>query len=133
MQRTNCKICFKKFESKKRLDEHVTLHSSTSKKYECYICKSICSYYGGMVIHMRKHTKDKPFSCDFDQCPYQCTTLSSLVKHKIVHSTEALFVCDQCPKAFKRSESLRSHKFTHALGRHKNKKHWIRVPVEAID
>jgi hypothetical protein len=39
---------------------------------------------GNLVVHMRVHTGNKPYTCD--RCMYSCTVKGSLVVHMRVHT-----------------------------------------------
>ncbi|EEC17596.1 zinc finger protein, putative, partial [Ixodes scapularis] len=45
--------------------------------------------------------------------PQVFSSSSALTKHKLTHSDERKYVCQQCNKAFKRQDHLNGHLLTH--------------------
>jgi hypothetical protein len=87
--------------------------------------KHLCEFEGcgklwptpsALTIHMRKHTKERPFLCTYDGCGKGCTTKDSLQVHTRTHTKETPFSCDVegCGKSFKTSGQLNGHKLVHS-------------------
>ena len=47
------------------------------------MCGYEVRYYSSMLVHMRSHTKEKPFACAL--CPFASSQLSNLRKHEATH------------------------------------------------
>ncbi len=69
-----CTVCKKAFAHEsylKRHNDRVHLHI---KKYECKLCGKRFAQSGGLSVHVRTHTEEKPFIWDFCQnfcCAWQ--------------------------------------------------------------
>lgn len=64
----------------------------------------LCSYCGynttsqsNLRIHLRQHTKEKPFVCE--SCDYQTADHNSLRRHRMKHTGEKRYKCPHCPYA----------------------------------
>ena len=66
---------------------------------------------GEFTIHQRRHTNSKPFKCADENCDYESKTSSNLRQHAIiVHGTENIYLCLNCPKSFKYLNEQQQHK-----------------------
>ncbi|ESO99992.1 hypothetical protein LOTGIDRAFT_54849, partial [Lottia gigantea] len=61
-----CDLCEKKFARKRNLTEHREIHLGTDnlKTFSCEICGHTTRQKYNIVVHMRTHTKEKPYKCD---------------------------------------------------------------------
>jgi uncharacterized Zn-finger protein len=72
-----------------------------------------CNYHtmnsGHFVEHLKKHTKEKPYSCTV--CDLKFSQNSSLTQHLKTHNDEKIFPCtfENCDKTFSRNEHLKTH------------------------
>lgn len=74
---------------------------------KCLICDKKCTSKGILVNHMRKHTGEKPFVCEF--CPYKSNQVCNLVVHiRGVHNIKPLS-CSICNKRFNKRSILIEH------------------------
>ncbi|XP_039278958.1 oocyte zinc finger protein XlCOF15 [Nilaparvata lugens] len=83
------------------------------RTYVCTICDYKCYRAQSLVIHIRTHTGEKPFSCTF--CDYKSSTSSALTIHKRTHTGDKPFSCPLCAYKGISSSSLIKHKKSHAL------------------
>lgn len=111
----NNENCFRRFESKTRLDHHFrfTCRKAENKPdLECQECGHKSQSVHAMETHKRTHTGIKAFSCEI--CGKQLATKESIGRHKLVfHQDEKPWECSQCGKRFKIRDTLKKHEKTH--------------------
>ncbi|GLV44435.1 Parkin Interacting Substrate [Carabus blaptoides fortunei] len=89
-----CKRCDICFETSDELVEHkLTVKHPRKRTHLCTICSKAFTY-SQLKVHMRSHTREKPFSCQ---------------EHVRTHTGETPFVCSYCGKSFTQSGQLRTH------------------------
>ncbi|XP_068170958.1 zinc finger and SCAN domain-containing protein 32-like [Antennarius striatus] len=84
-------------------------HSSQSLQrwHSCQECGKGFSFACQLEVHMRWHTKEKPYSCAV--CRKSFTTVSMLKRHHRIHTGEKPFRCLVCGKCFNQSAHLNTH------------------------
>lgn len=81
-------------------------------RIHCPRCSYTCTSRAYLLRHVRVHTGERPYRCDF--CPSAFKDRSNLNRHRRCHTGERPFKCPHCWRCFNQSSSLR----THVLGQH---------------
>uniref|UniRef100_A0A7N4PPF6 Uncharacterized protein n=1 Tax=Sarcophilus harrisii TaxID=9305 RepID=A0A7N4PPF6_SARHA len=88
--------------------------------HECTECGRAFYYRSFPLDHHRMHCKEKPYLClqcgkphICNQCGKTCTDISSLAKHKEIHTGDKAYECNQCGKTFRSSFHLARHQRIH--------------------
>jgi len=79
----SCEECGQTFTANNNLKQHKLIHHSDEQPHVCPHCGSGFKLEGNLRIHIRKHTGDKPYSCN--QCAYTCADPSNFKKHQKCH------------------------------------------------
>ncbi|KAF0035480.1 hypothetical protein F2P81_013238 [Scophthalmus maximus] len=95
---------------------------SIQRWHSCRECGKGFSFACQLEVHMRWHTKEKPYSCAV--CRKSFTTVSMLKRHHRIHTGEKPFHCHVCGKCFNQSAHLNTHFRLHT----RERAGWSRVP-----
>lgn len=95
-----CSTCGKSF---KNLASHELVHAKV-KPFTCDICGKGFTAKGGLYMHQRVHTGEKPHSCG-----KSFSLIGTLNVHKKFHSNDRPIKCTYCNKSFKCKGHLRRH------------------------
>ncbi|KIJ55326.1 hypothetical protein M422DRAFT_152240 [Sphaerobolus stellatus SS14] len=109
------------FSSKQKILRHIQSHTGELLKslspcyrpYKCEECNQYFSEAATLQQHMRRHTKEKPYVCDFPGCGKAFAITGALTIHKRVHSGSKPFKCPHCDRSFSESSNLSKHVRTH--------------------
>ncbi|EGT53935.1 hypothetical protein CAEBREN_31873 [Caenorhabditis brenneri] len=59
--------------------------------------------------HMRKHSGERPYECNWFNCSKRFDRSDQLIRHKRTHTKEYRFMCKVCHRQFSRSDHLQQH------------------------
>ncbi|XP_077009641.1 zinc finger protein GLI2 [Tamandua tetradactyla] len=129
---TNChwEDCPKEYDTQEQLVHHINNDHIHGEKKE-FVCrwqactreqKPFKAQYM-LVVHMRRHTGEKPHKCTFEGCSKAYSRLENLKTHLRSHTGEKPYVCEHegCNKAF----SNASDRAKHQNRTHSNEKPYI--------
>ncbi|XP_059748908.1 zinc finger protein GLI2 isoform X2 [Bos taurus] len=129
---TNChwEDCTKEYDTQEQLVHHINNEHIHGEKKE-FVCrwqactreqKPFKAQYM-LVVHMRRHTGEKPHKCTFEGCSKAYSRLENLKTHLRSHTGEKPYVCEHegCNKAF----SNASDRAKHQNRTHSNEKPYI--------
>ncbi|XP_070584352.1 transcriptional activator GLI3 [Erythrolamprus reginae] len=129
---TNChwEGCSREFDMQEQLVYHINNDHIHGEKKE-FICRWFdCSREQKpfkaqymLVVHMRRHTGEKPHKCTFEGCMKAYSRLENLKTHLRSHTGEKPYVCEHegCNKAF----SNASDRAKHQNRTHSNEKPYV--------
>ncbi|KAJ8954960.1 hypothetical protein NQ318_000391 [Aromia moschata] len=94
--------------------------TAPKKVLKCQYCDKNFTHKGDYNKHLRKHTKEQPFSCQI--CKRKFAHTSNLQRHYRLHSGQRPFVCNYCDKSFSRKDKLECHTRSKFCKRHGGQK-----------
>ena len=110
-----CEICQKQCKGEKLLKSHMKKHS-TDRPFSCETCGKTFKYKLSLKLHRNSHegTKVKEFTCEI--CGKDLSTKDSLTWHMNTHTGIKPYNCSFCPKQFRQEPNMKSHEKRHREG-----------------
>ena len=100
-----CTTCNRSFKQLCVLRQHLVTYG-TDKPYKCTTCGAGSNAPQGLEVHERTHTGEQPYSCT--TCGKRFASSGSYIRHIAIH-LEPEFICSECGRGFRRSDTLRQH------------------------
>ncbi len=92
-----------------------TKDGKTRKLHVCHVpgCGKFYGKTSHLRAHLRWHSGERPFVCNWIFCNKRFTRSDELQRHRRTHTGEKRFQCSSCGKRFMRSDHLSKHMRTH--------------------
>ncbi|XP_053980870.1 PR domain zinc finger protein 10-like [Hylaeus volcanicus] len=108
-----CNICFKRFMNNSALSCHLKTHKENKQVFECPMCRQLFSQSMALKDHIETHKKEDGTF----SCPY-CQRIfikySVIRKHIRSHHCERKHKCQVCAKRFATVDKLQMHLLKHS-------------------
>lgn len=107
--RFKCLNCLYVGPNAQRLARHIERAHENRTGNKCNICNFECGWTKEFYRHMKTHFEGPPYKCDNLGCSYKSDKVQPLVVHRMKHSDERPYGCDQCSMRFRTRNNLYAH------------------------
>lgn len=78
-------------------------------RFKCGECGQMLKSRSNYKNHMRQHTGERPFKCDYDECGKTFVQRANYLKHLRWHSGDKPHGCNYCEKRFPTAYDMKLH------------------------
>lgn len=111
LRRFECEVCHKRFNRRDNMRSHMRVHErgnradrengggkcdAEGRHHLCVYCGRGFTNSSNLIVHMRRHTGEKPYKCDL--CGKGFPRSSDLACHRRTHTGEKPHLCTVCGK-----------------------------------
>ncbi|KAG7213418.1 hypothetical protein KM043_002703 [Ampulex compressa] len=108
-----CNICFKRFMNNSALSCHLKTHKENKQVFECPMCRQLFSQGTSLKQHVETHRK-KDGMFSCTHCQRKFIKYSVIRKHIRAHHSERKHKCQICAKRFPTIDKLQMHLLKHS-------------------
>jgi len=109
-----CDLCVMSWTAADSFNKHNRVRHSDLKLvpipvncFECPYCDKSFNWQGNLKMHVRIHTKEKPFKCEI--CDKRFSNPDVLTRHMFIHTGEKSKSCDFCGAGFASNSEREMH------------------------
>ena len=112
-QKQKCTKCFYVASNMTRLHQHMEAAHKNDHTYKCNICSFETQWNREYYTHMKSHFAGPPYKCDTENCDYTVDRIQPLLYHRMIHTDERPYICEQCGMKFRTKNNLHTHERCH--------------------